>query len=94
MTIASTIVGQINALDKMAFWAWGTKDVVHMNDGLKFKTSGMVKWKGYVYVKYDYGSDLYSVIFAKVRKNEWKVEKTVDRVFCEDLVEIIDQQVG
>lgn len=94
MSIAETIRDQIRTIDPMAFGAWGTTNLTNMGDGLKFKTTGMVKWKGYVYVKYDYGADLYNVIFAKIRKGEWKVEKQVDQVFCEDLVNVIDQKVG
>ena len=94
MTIAQTIMNQIKTLDKMAFFAWGSKDFVAMNDGLKFNTSGMVRWKGYVYVKYDEGKDLYNVIFAKIIKHEWKVQKQVDGVFFDQLIEVIDGQVG
>jgi hypothetical protein len=94
MNIATIIRDQIRALDRNALMAWGAKDLVAMNDGLKFKTSGLVKWKGYVYVKYDEGQDLYNVIFARIRKLDWKVEKEVNGVFVEDLVSIIDGQVG
>jgi hypothetical protein len=97
MSIAQTILAQIRAID---FWAmgamgaWGAKDLVFMKDGLKFKTSGMVKWKGYVYVKYDYGQDLYDVIFARIRKMEWVEDEKVEGVYAEDLVRIIDSRVG
>lgn len=93
-SIATTILGQIKALDVFAMGAWGAKDLVAMRDGLKFKTSGMVRWKGYVYVKYDEGQDLYNVVFGQVRKAEWKVVKQVDGVFVDMLVDIIDAQVG
>ena len=94
MSVANIILGQIKALDKWALGAWGAKDLVAMNDGLKFKTGGMVRWKGYVYVKYDEGQDLYNVIFARIRNMEWKEDKRVEGVFVEDLVRIIDGQVG
>ncbi len=94
MSLANIILGQIKALDKWALGAWGAKDLVAMNDGLKFKTGGMVRWKGYVYVKYDEGQDLYNVIFARIRNMEWKEDKRVEGVFVEDLVRIIDGQVG
>lgn len=94
MSIAKTIATQIKALDKWAFGAWGAKEFVAMNDGLKFKTSGMVKWKGYVYVKYDHGRDLYDVIFARIRKMEWVEDKKVEGVYVDMLVDIIDEQVG
>jgi len=94
MSIAQTILSQIKAIDFWAMGAWGAKDLVAMNDGLKFKTSGMVKWKGYVYVKYDYGQDLYDVIFARIRKMEWVEDYKIEGVYVEDLVRIIDSQVG
>ena len=94
MNIATIIRDQIRALDKRAFIAWGAKDLVAMKDGLKFKTSGLVKRKCYVYVKYDEGADLYNVIFARVRKLDWIVDKQVDGVYVEDLVSTIDSHVG
>ena len=94
MYIAKTILSQIKTLDFWAMGAWGAKDLVAMNDGLKFKTSGMVKWKGYVYVKYDYGQDLYDVIFARIRKMEWIEDEKIEGVYAEDLVNIISQKVG
>lgn len=92
--IAKTILGQIRAMDYHAMGAWGAKDLVAMRDGFKFKTSGMVRWKGYVYVKYDEGQDLYNVVFGQVRNAEWKVVKQVDGVFVDMLIDIIDAQVG
>lgn len=94
MIIAQTILNQIKGLDRMAMMAWGSKELVAMRDGLKFKTSGMVKWKGYVYVQYDEGQDLYNVIFAKIRKYEWVEQERVEGVFFDQLVEIIDRRVG
>jgi hypothetical protein len=94
MTIAKTILAQIKALDFWALGAWGAKELVAMNDGLKFKTSGMVKWKGYVYVKYNYGTDLYDIEFFRVRSAQIKMDKSVQGVFVEDLVETINAQVG
>jgi hypothetical protein len=68
--------------------------MLNMGNGLKFKTSGMVKWKGYVYVKYDEGQDLYNIDFFRVRGVEIKYDKKVEGVFTEDLVQMIDAQVG
>lgn len=93
MSVGKTIFAQIKAIDPMALFAWGAKDMVAMNDGFKFKTSGMVKWKGYVYIKYDHNNDLYDVIFAKIKKYEWVEEKTVCGVYCDQLVSVIDSKV-
>jgi hypothetical protein len=94
MNTATIIRDQIRALDAWALGAWGTKDMVNMGDGLKFKTSGMARWKGHVYVKYDEGRDLYDVDFFRVRKAEIKYDSRVNGVFAEDLVNVIDKVVG
>jgi hypothetical protein len=93
MSVAQTILSQIKTIDPMALFAWGAKEFINMGDGLKFKTSGMVGWKGYVYVKYDEGLDLYNVIFAKIHKYEWVVKKEVNGVYFDQLIDIIDEQV-
>lgn len=94
MSIAKNILEQIKAIDVWALGAWGAKELVAMNDGLKFKTSGMVKWKGCVYIQYNEGQDLYDVIFAKIRKYEWKEQERVEGVYFDQLVEVIDRRVG
>ena len=94
MTVAQIIRDQIRAIDRFALGAWGAKDMLNMGNGLKFKTSGMVKWKGYVYVKYDEGNDLYNIDFFRVRGADVKYDRRVEGVFVEDLVRSIDEQVG
>lgn len=94
MNTATIIRDQIRALDRFAFGAWGTKDMVNMGDGLKFKTSGMVRWKGQVYVKYNEGTDLYDIDFFRIRKAEVKYDQRLEGVFAEDLVGVIDKVVG
>lgn len=94
MSIAQTILSQIKTLDPRAIWAWGAKEFVNMGDGLKFKTSGMVKNKCYVYIKYNEGTDLYDIQFYKLRNFEVNVIKNYDGVFACDLVQIIDSVVG
>lgn len=94
MQIAKTILDQIKGLDKMALHAWGAKDMVAMNDGLKFKTSGMVRWKGWVYIKLDPARDLYDIDFFKIRKYEVKYTKRIEGVYFDQLIELIDEVVG
>jgi hypothetical protein len=94
MTVAQTILQQIKAIDPRATWAWGAKDFVNMGSGLKFKTSGLVKWKGYVHVKYDAGNDVYDVDFFRIRGANIIVDKAVEGVYCDMLVDVIDSQVG
>ena len=94
MNTAQIILSQIKAIDPRALWAWGAKDLMNMGDGLKFKTSGMTPYKGYVYVKYNSGKDLYEIQFFRFRKMEVKYDKVVEDVFAEDLVSVIDGFVG
>jgi hypothetical protein len=94
MTVAATIRDQIKALDWRAFFAWGAKEFVDMGDGLKFKTTGLVKWKGYVYIKYDENADLYNVQFFRIRKLNMITDLEVNGIYWDQLVQVIDQKVG
>lgn len=94
MNVAQTILSQIKTLDRMAMFAWGAKDLISMGDGLKFKTSGLAKWKGYVYIKYNEGTDLYDISFFRFRKNEVKYDDVVEGVYVDSLINVIDRQVG
>lgn len=94
MNIAKTILSQIKAIDAWALCAWGAKDFVAMEDGLKFKTSGMTPWKGYVYVKYNPVPDLYEVQFFRVRGAKIINDNTVEDVYAPELVSVIDKFVG
>jgi|TARA_R110000782_G_scaffold110275_1_gene199588 hypothetical protein len=92
-SIAKIIHSQIKAIDFWALGAWGAKTLVAHPDGLSFKTSGAVGWKGTVKVTLDEGKDLYIVKFFRIRKMQVIVDKIVEDVFCEDLVNTIDCQV-
>jgi hypothetical protein len=94
MNVAQTIMDQIKTLDRRAFMAWGAKEFVNMGQGLKFKSSGLVRWKGYVYVKYNAGTDLYDLDFFQIRDAEIKYTQRLSGIFAEDLVNIIDGVVG
>jgi hypothetical protein len=93
MNIAQTIISQIKTLDKCALMAWGAKDYVNMGDGLKFKTSGLVKKKCHVYIKLN-GLDLYDVQFFRLRNAEIKVDHVASNIYAEDLIRVIDGHVG
>lgn len=94
MSVARTILSQIKTVDPRALWAWGAKDLIDMGDGLKFKSSGMTQWKGYVYIKYDEGNDLYNIDFFRLRKMEPIYDRRIQGIYAEDLVYAIDGQVG
>ena len=92
-TVARTIISQINAIDPMAFAAWGAKEKSYSGSMFRFKSSGMTRWKGYVEIYYNSGSDMYDIKFKRVRKMEVKVDKEVDGVCAPELVQVIDSQV-
>ena len=94
MNLAQTILSQIKALDPMALMAWGAKDLMDTGEGLKFRTTGMTPWKGYVDIIYKPVPDLYEIQFIRVRKLEPIVDKVVADVYAGDLVNIIDGFVG
>ena len=91
--IAGVIYSQIKTMSPWAFYRWGTKQLVALENGLQFKSTGMVKNKGLVQVTLN-GSDLYDVTFGKVRKFKYKELKKVTDVFVEDLIDTIDEMVG
>lgn len=94
MVVAKTILKQIKCIDRWALGAWGAKNLLGLSNGLSFKTSGAVKWKGTVTVTLDESKDLYVVKFTRIRKLEVIVDKIVEDVFVEDLVSVIDSKVG
>lgn len=94
MNTAQIILSQIKAIDPMALYAWGAKDLKDTGRGLMFKTSGMTPWKGYVTIDYNEGKDLYEIEFMRIRNLERKVVEKIEDVYAEDLVQIIDGFVG
>ena len=94
MSIAQTILTQIKTLDPRATWAWGAKDFVATKNGLLFKSSGMVRWKGYVHITLDEAQDLYDIEFYKMRGVKRTMAARVEGIFADQLVELIDSQVG
>ena len=98
-SIADTIFSQIKYLDPLAFSAWGAKDYTTIIDkngienGLRFKTSGLVENKGYVTITLN-PRDYYDVTFGRIRKFEWKELNRQNDVFVGDLIPTIDKMVG
>ena len=98
MSVAQTIRQQINAIDRSAFMAWGVKEMIANTgitySGLQFKTTGMVRWKGWVDIKYNEGADLYDIDFFRIRAGKLIMDRKATDIHAEDLVRIIDAQVG
>lgn len=72
----------------MVVWSWGFHKPIAIENGLQFKVQGY-KFKGVVEVAYDEGRDLFDVRFLKANK----VVNTIDGVFFDSLVEVIDDYV-
>ena len=72
----------------MVVWSWGFNSPMAVKNGLRFKVQGF-KFRGIVEVKYNEGSDLFDVSFIKAGK----VVKTIDGVFFDMLVSVIDHYV-
>ena len=72
----------------MVVWSWGFHQPVAIENGLQFKVQGF-KFRGIVEVVYNEGSDLFDLSFIKAGK----VVKSIDGVFFDSLVEVIDDYV-
>ena len=103
MSVAKEILDQINAADPAAMFDWGADDIIALDDGVQFETYRGDMWQGVVQIKYDENTDLYDVIFIKNQTNPifgrfirdgWEVVKEVTEMVFEDVINVIDTQVG
>ena len=72
----------------MVMFSWGFHQPVAIENGLQFKVQGF-KFRGIVEVVYNEGRDLFDVRFLKRKK----VVNTIEGVFFDSLVEVIDDFV-
>ena len=72
----------------MVVFSWGFNTPTAIANGLRFKVQGF-KFKGTVEVEYNEGTDLFEV---KLIKNG-KVVETVEDVYLDSLVDVIDYRV-
>jgi len=72
----------------MVVWSWGFHQPVAIENGLQFKVQGF-KFRGIVEVVYNEGRDLFDVRFLKANK----VVNTIEGVFFDMLVDVIDDYV-
>ena len=72
----------------MVMWSWGFNNPTAIENGLQFRVQGF-KFKGIVEVVYDEGWDLFDVRFIK----DGKVIETVEGVYIDGLVQVIDDYV-
>lgn len=72
----------------MVVYSWGFHKPMALQNGLRFKVQGF-KFRGVVDVVYNEGQDLFDVSFIKANK----VVKSIDGVFFDMLVDVIDDVV-
>ena len=70
-------------------WSWGTSQFIPLVNGLEFHVEGFLH-TGWVKVLYNEGTDAFDVTFLSNRK---KVVKTVDEVYIDSLINVIDRNV-
>lgn len=70
---------------KVIMWSWGFHSPIAVENGLRFKVNGF-KHKGTVEILYIEGKDLFKVNLIKGQKTI----KTVDDVYLDSLVNVID----
>ncbi len=93
ITIARTIFSQIKALDPMAVFAWGTTNIVGLDDGIQFDVNGL-QFKGKVIIKLT-AMDDYTITFGRMNRKtfEFDVKHQAEGVYCDQLVDILDHYV-
>ena len=72
----------------MIIFSWGFHNPVALENSLRFNVQGF-KFRGIVEVVYNEGQDLFDVSFIKANK----VVKSIDGVFFDMLVDVIDDVV-
>ena len=72
----------------MVVWSWGLHKPIALENGLRFNVQGF-KFRGVVSIVYNESRDLFDVSFIKRNK----VVKSIDGVFFDSLVEVIDDYV-
>ena len=91
--IVKTIYAQMMATGRQKVWSWGAHAWMKMNEStLQFKVQGR-HFRGHVRIAYDEGDDLYTIHLGHWRNRQWKNIETIDGVYCDSMVDIIDQKV-
>lgn len=101
MNVGQVIFEQLKAMDKMAIWAWGSKDfltgkVDGQHEGLMFSVTNCPKAKrgAKVQILLDEAQDLYNVRVIRVYRGQLKIDNELEGVYVEDLISVIDGMVG
>jgi hypothetical protein len=92
-TIVKTIREQLLTLGRIKVWSWGAHAWRAVDEStLQFKVQGH-HFKGHVRVEYDFGMDVYHVHFGRWRNGQWQHRHTIEEVYVDELVHVIDHTV-
>jgi len=94
MSVQQIILDQIRAIDKWALGAWGARELKAYGTTLAFRVNGTKLKQGWITVEYNEVPDTYTVEAVQIWKAERKVKKSVEGVYCDMLVSVIDEIVG
>ena len=70
-------------------WSWGSSQYIALENGLMWHVEGLMH-TGWVKVLYNEGTDAFDVTFLSNRK---KVVKTIEEVYIDSLINVIDHNV-
>jgi hypothetical protein len=87
LTIAKTIIEQLNAFGKVKVFSWGARGWTGGDNFLLFRVSGR-KFQGIVKITLN-GLDLYDIQFIRGTS----VKKEIKDVYFDQLTELIDEHV-
>ena len=92
-TIVKTILAQMAATGKEKVWSWGASEFHQIDDlTLQFTVCGHL-FQGHVRIFYDEGNDSYVIHFGHSKSSQWKNIETIDDIYWDNIVDVIDQKV-
>ena len=107
LEVANTIRSQIRALDFWALGGWGANQYIGSGPGdicfdgqeiirtqgyLKFQVKGS-KFRGWILIALN-AKDTYDIYAYTIRKIECKLRHHIEGIYCDQLVEILDDLIG
>ena len=91
--IANIIIDQIQATDMLALFAYGTRHLTAIDDGVMFSVSGL-NFKGIVKIALS-AMDDYTITLGKFDKktSEFNIKQVINGVYCDQLVAVLDDLI-
>ncbi len=94
MIIQDTILKQIRSLDKWALGAWGAREFKGSGCTLFFRVNGTKLKRGWIEVALNEGLDTYTVTGMYQYDMKIKTTESIQGVYWDNLVQVIDSIVG